>query len=246
MSELGSSKRVALLVVVLPLLLAAAAVDGAHARRDTAHQTRRAAPSAVASTKQQPGAAAKAAPAPPRRCYDVSWTTLARSGRRYGGGVFGQLKARDGKDILTVVPAASAVPGAPLRAYALADAALAKSFKAPAGLKLAPAVSAAADFASFHEAPGGRAFVLSHFEGPQPGAVYVSELAADAATGRLRVVDTRAANASSVSGGGVWPLGWCWWWWGGHCCWAAVHSYFQLCLSTSGARARTRQRTTTR
>lgn len=215
------------IAAVLLVVLVAAPIALAHdhaaeraARREQARQQVRAASlfggsgsraappaSATTTTKQQqqppvqqlPQLAKAGAPVVPGQCFSIAYTTLARGGLKYGKGVWGRLKARDGKDVLQVVPAASAVPEAPLSTLSLADPALSKSFVPQPGFKLAAVVSAGADFVSFHTTEeDGRTYALNHFEGPQPAAVYLSELRADPSTGRLTVVDTGAVNASEV------------------------------------------------
>lgn len=37
---------------------------------------------------------------------------------------------------------------------------------------------------------GGKTFMINHFEAPQPSTAYVSELAADGSSGKLRIAAT--------------------------------------------------------
>ncbi|KAI8466873.1 MAG: hypothetical protein J3K34DRAFT_460669 [Monoraphidium minutum] len=158
----------------------------------------------AAPAKPAAGGAAAAAVAG-ERCYDLAWTTLGRSGKKYGNGTFGALKAEDGRDIFHLVPDASPLPPSPLARFALADPSLRsqKGLKLKGGVKPTVAYSLGPDFPSMHTPAGGNTtYILNHFESGLPSTMYISKLAPSDAKGNLKIVDTRAVDASKV--GGFW------------------------------------------
>lgn len=148
-------------------------------------------------------AAGAAAAKPAETCYDVEWRTLLRTGKAYGGGTWGALKAVNGKSIGWIVPSRSAEPSAAAGSVFIRDAALAKSFIPAAGFKLAPAVSAAPDIPTFHLV-GGKTYMLNHFEYPQPSTVYISEISGPDAAGHVSVAGTKPVPDAAQ--GGFWYM----------------------------------------
>jgi hypothetical protein len=66
-------------------------------------------------------------------CANIGWTTLTRTGKQYGSGVWGAAKSEAGKDLAEVVNASWALPATPVKDLAFA-----------AGSPQPPAVSPAA------------------------------------------------------------------------------------------------------
>jgi hypothetical protein len=50
---------------------------------------------------------------------------------------------------------------------------------------------------------GGKAFLINHFEAPQPSTAYISELAADR-SGKLRIVNTAPVDDTAQDVQGLW------------------------------------------
>ena len=100
------------------------------------------------------------------RTYEIGYTTIARSGDKIGGGVWGQLLDKKGQPI-----------------------------KNEDGSEH---ISVDADFSSYLPV-GGKIFNVTHFES-RPGAMYVTEMKQDPATGKMTAVNTRSIDFSKYDG----------------------------------------------
>lgn len=147
--------------------------------------------------QQQQNNAAGAAPGQQKKCLDVNTVVLGRSGIKYGSGTFGVLHDAYKRPIVRLLKEdAYAKPLSPDQVSNRAQG----RFTSKA--KLVDLYSNGPDMPTLHEV-GGKAFLINHFEAPQPSTAYISELAADS-NGKLRIVNTAPVDDTAQDVQGLW------------------------------------------